>query len=229
MCGRYSISETLSNLRTQFGFTNSINLQPRYNLAPTQDAPVVRLDDGGLWTINLLRWGVEVEGLKTKSVKGVTIINARAETINQKVFFKNAFEQRRCLVVADGYYEWKQDNKNGQPYRIVTHKRKPFAFAGLWGLGSRCAYTGFRSENYVIITMNANADTVCIHPRAPVILGEDEYETWLGPNTLNALDILNAHRNQHTQYYKVSPKVGDVRNDCAELQECYEHPQRLLF
>ena len=132
MCGRYSITSPPEALARLFGPLGPLpNLAPRYNVAPTQDAPVVRLAAAGARRLVMLRWGLVPSWSKGPGA-GPLLINARSDTVQAKPSFRDAFRQRRCLVPADGFYEWKVEGREKQPWRVQRADGAPFAFAGLW-------------------------------------------------------------------------------------------------
>ena len=228
MCGRYSITQTPANLRIEFDFKNSLNFRPRYNVAPFQLAPVVRLDDIGSRSLDMLWWGFEV-GSCDGAITRQPLINARLETVSEKNSFKYAFKKRRCLVLADGFYEWKQQNGIKKPYRISNREEKPFAFAGLWSVGSKYNRGGVKCDSYVILTREASPSISHIHPRMPVILEEKDYQRWLAENSEGVLDRLTSYDDVKLKYYEVSPRVGNLRNDSADLLKPYTTPQLSLL
>ena len=169
MCGRYTLTITPEMLRTLINFAVTPNLEPRFNIAPTQMAPVVRADGDGGRKIDMLRWGLIPSWSKDMSVAS-KLINARGETIAQKPSFRDAYQERRCLIPADGFYEWRKEGDVKQPFRIGFRGGKPFLFAGLWESwtapdGSDNA--GETIETYTIVTTDANAKLSPIHHRMP--------------------------------------------------------------
>jgi putative SOS response-associated peptidase YedK len=215
MCGRYSLTTAPEALRRLFDFDVTPNLEPRYNIAPTQSAPVVRpAADGTGRELAMLRWGLIPSWAKDASI-GNKMINARAETVAEKPSFRSAFRHRRCLVPADGFYEWRREGEIRQPFRIGMKGGAPFAFAGLWE-----SWTGQEDgtaiETFTIITTNANRRLLPIHARMPVILAPEAYDTWLdvGPRTAEpALAILRPFREDPMAFYRVSTHVNSPRND----------------
>lgn len=131
MCGRYTLTSPLEGVRQLFDFIERPNLAPRYNIAPTQDVAAVRLGDDGKRHFVQLRWGLIPSWAKDAAI-GARLINARAESVAEKPSFRRAFAKRRCLLPADGFYEWKTEKGAKQPYRITMADGRPFAFAGLW-------------------------------------------------------------------------------------------------
>ncbi|MBH68173.1 MAG: hypothetical protein CMM58_07460 [Rhodospirillaceae bacterium] len=228
MCGRYSITQTSANLRIEFGFKNALDFRPRYNLAPFQLAPVVRLDDTGSRSLDMLWWGFEAVSCD-EAVARQPLINARLETVSEKVSFKDAFVKRRCLVLADGFYEWKHQNGIKRPYRISNRTEKPFAFAGLWSVGSRYDRGSTICASYVILTTKASPSISHIHPRMPVILEEKDYQIWLALDNEDILDHLTTYEDTKLKHYEVSPRVGNLKNDSADLFKPFTPPQLSLL
>ena len=199
---------TLVNVRA------SLNLEPRYNIAPTQMAPVVRPAAGGR-RMDMLRWGLIPSWSKDKTI-GPKLINARGETVAQKSSFWEAYEQRRCLVPVDGFYEWRRESGVKQPFRIGLKGGAPFAFAGLWESWKVPAdqkNAGEVIESYTIITAEANEKIAPIHHRMPVIVGPGDYELWLTGPTEKAANVIRACPSGDMAFYRVSTRVNNVRND----------------
>lgn len=187
MCGRYSLSAPLEELVETFDVGDVVlaGYRPRYNVAPTQDAPVLVRGASGL-RLGELRWGLIPWWAEDERI-GARMINARSETARTLPAFRDAFRTRRCLVPADGFYEWKPDaspSAKGRPPRtpwwIHRPDRSPFAFAGLW---ERWRPEDGRSpiHSFTILTTSANARLAPLHDRMPVVLGEEALEPWLDP------------------------------------------------
>jgi len=224
MCGRYSLTTPVEGVRQVFGFLERPNLAARYNIAPTQEVPAVRLEPaeaGGATGPHLvmLRWGLIPVWAKDKAI-GSRMINARAETVAEKPSFRAAFAKRRCLIVADGFYEWRKDAGAKQPYRAAMADGRPFAFAGLWEHWTDPS-DGTRVESCTIVTTEANELLKPIHPRMPVIVDPADFEAWLdvtaGPDGARAL--LRPYPAGLMKVYPVSPRVNSVANDDAALIE----------
>ncbi|MCG8360228.1 MAG: SOS response-associated peptidase [Kiloniellales bacterium] len=222
MCGRYSITSPVEALRQLFLFEELPNLQPRYNVAPTQEVPAVRLskpeDDGeeqpaGKRTLVMLRWGLIPFWAKDVKI-GYKTINARAETVADKPAFREAFKKRRCLILADGFYEWRGTKDDKQAFRITLADGGPFAFAGLWE-SWRDKAAERRIESCTIIVTNANDTLSAIHERMPVILSPGDHAAWLDPaaepETLKAL--LRPLPSETVTATPVSAHVNKVAND----------------
>lgn len=176
MCGRYALHAHPDVIVLQFGLPAAPQMKPRFNIAPTQEAPVVRVDAGHKREWVWLRWGLIPSWSKDPSI-GARMINARAETVAEKPSFRNAFRRRRCLVPADGYYEWKVEGGRKQPYFLQFASGEPFAMAGLWEPWR--SPEGALTETYAIVTTEAAGTARQIHDRMPVILAPPDYEGWL--------------------------------------------------
>jgi putative SOS response-associated peptidase YedK len=211
MCGRYSLTTPVEALRRLFRFEQLPNLAPRYNIAPTQLAPVVRASATGREIVNL-RWGLVPAW--AKEIAGPPLINARAESVAEKPSFRNAFAKRRCLVPTDGFYEWEEVRKGvKQPWRIVRRDGEPYAFAGLWE--SWRAPDGTNLESFTILTTAASSELAPLHDRMPVILATNDHGRWLDEaaprDELQAL--LKPFPSNQLRAYPVSTRVNKVAND----------------
>jgi putative SOS response-associated peptidase YedK len=228
MCGRYSLTTAPEAMREVFGFENLPNLAPRYNIAPTQDVAVVRRAANGTRELALLRWGLIPSWAKDTAI-GARMINARAETVAEKPAFKSAFRSRRCLVPADGFYEWRKEAGGKQPFRIGFADGSPFAFAGLWERwtgpedetdeaaedGMDAGKSAETVESVTIITTDANDKLRPIHHRMPVILDAYDYAIWLDPD-LGAEEtsrLLRPHAPESMAFYRVGTRVNNARHD----------------
>lgn len=184
MCSRYSLSTPAETLAEHFRLERIPPLTPRHNIAPSQQVPIVRLPltesrpqmSGREMT--LVRWGLIPAWAKDPAI-GNRMINARAETVAEKPAFREAFARRRCLVPADGYYEWQRVGRGKQPCCIRMRDGRPFAFAGLWEQWTRP--DGKVVETCAILTTEPNETLRPIHDRMPVILDPDNYDLWLDP------------------------------------------------
>jgi putative SOS response-associated peptidase YedK len=191
---------------------------PRYNIAPTQNNPVV-VNRENQRVMMLMRWGLIPSWAKEAEI-GNMMINARIETIAQKPSFKTAFIKRRCLVPADGYYEWRKPAPPGRrtPFRVVLKSKELFAFAGLWDVWKN--EEGEMIPSYTIITTQADDMVGKIHPRMPVILRPENEDQWIKPELqdINALmELLAPYPANLTEMYEVSHLVGNPRNDVEAL------------
>jgi putative SOS response-associated peptidase YedK len=223
MCGRYSLTTPTEGLRALFGFDEMPNLPPRYNIAPTQDVAAVRLDGTEpRRSFTIFRWGLIPSWAKEPSI-GSKMINARAETVTEKPAFRAAFRRRRCLIPADGFYEWEKLPDGGkQPWRTTLEGGVPFAFAGLWEdwLGA----DGSKVETCTIVTTEAAPSIAQIHHRMPVILDPGTYMGWLSGTPKEAQALLRPYRGALTPY-RVSTRVNSVRNDDDALLEPVSAPE----
>jgi putative SOS response-associated peptidase YedK len=216
MCGRYSFTLPPDAIRALFRVMTGLNLQPRYNIAPTQEAPVIGLDEAGARALKMFRWGLIPRWSKTPP-SGAPMINARAETIAEKPAFRDAFHKRRCLVPADGFYEWRKDKSAGdrRPWRILATDRPAFAFAGIWEAWRDPAAAGAIIRSFAIVTTDANARIAEIHDRMPVILRAEDEDSWLAAETPaeRLLAMLAPYPAERTCCYRVDARVNSVRND----------------
>lgn len=216
MCGRYSITTPVEALRGVFKFRNpSLNLQPRWNVAPTQEAPVVRLAKDGARELRMLRWGL-VPFWAKDMFGAARMINARGETVAEKPAFREAFKARRCLVPADGFYEWETlgDSPSKQPLLFRMADGQPFAFAGLWERWQPKG-GGEPVETFTIVNTAANAIMARYHDRVPIVLAPVDYATWLDPSA-DPRPLLKAPPSEWFTATRVSTRVNSVRNDDAE-------------
>lgn len=234
MCGRYLITSTLEAIRRVFDVLESPNLGARYNVAPTQQVPVVRFGEGGRELVQM-RWGLVPSWAKDLSI-GAKMINARAETVAEKPAFRAAFKRRRCLLPADGFYEWQSGpDRAKQPHFIGLQQDGPFAFAGLWEVWKNPE--GPRVESCTIITTTANRRLSAIHHRMPVILSQEDYDTWLTAEAPPAepeakdqiLGLLRPYPDEAMRSYAVSRHVNNVRNDDPGCLEPAGPRQAQLF
>jgi len=225
MCGRYSLTTPMEAVRQLFGFSERPNLAARVNIAPSQEVAAVRLgeEDDGARHLVALRWGLIPSWAKEPGI-GNRMINARAETVAEKPAFRAAFRRRRCLIPADGFYEWKTERGRKQPYRIVLQSGAPFAFAGLWERweGPKGGVVGGRAvESCTIVTTEANERLRALHHRMPVILAPENYDLWLDPATpgVRAQALLGPAPSEWFTCFRVSPKINSPANDDPALIE----------
>ena len=221
MCGRYSFTTPPEAMRRLFKVTGPLpNVPPRYNIAPTQDAPVVRQSkDGGERELVMLRWGL-VPSWSQGPDSGYSMINARAETVATKPAFRSAFRLRRCLVPADGFYEWRKVTGAKQPYRITLKDGEPFALAGLWEHWT--GPDGYVVQSFTIVVTEANELLRPIHDRMPVILHPADYPLWLGEEPESGVGVgslLKPFSAEAMVAYPVSKRVSNPRNDDPECIE----------
>jgi len=216
MCGRFVITSAPEALRRLFGYIDQPNFPPRYNVAPTQPVPVVILENGAR-QFRLMRWGLIPAWVKDP--RGFALlINARAETATDKPAFKNAVRRRRCLIPADGWYEWSQADAHKRPYFIHRHDREPFGFAGLAETWS--GPNGEELDTVTIVTAAAAADMATLHSRVPVTIAPAHFARWLdctGDNAGDALPMLAAPREGEFVWHQVSTRVNRTANDDPQL------------
>jgi putative SOS response-associated peptidase YedK len=216
MCGRYVITSTPDAIRRLFGYPEQPNFPPRYNIAPTQPIPIVRLAEGKR-QFALVRWGLIPSWVKDPKTFSL-LINARADSVIGKPAFRAAMRRRRCLIPADGFYEWKEVDGRKRPYFVRLKSGEAFAFAGLWETWT--GPNGEEIETAAIVTTDANRTLSAIHNRMPVIVPPEAFEMWLDcahvdPTTAAAL--LVPARNDLFEAYETSTAVNRVANDSAAL------------
>jgi putative SOS response-associated peptidase YedK len=215
MCGRYTIIAKAEEIEKRFNVEVPEFYTPRFNAAPTQILPVItNAQPNGL---SFFQWGLVPSWSKDKSI-GAKMINARSETITEKASFKQAFKSRRCLVISDGYYEWKRNSKKSKvPYRIHLESKEIFTYAGLWEEYKTHDDTSLYS--FTIITSQANKATAHIHDRMPVILEPKSESLWLDNNisSTELLQLLQPFPAEKMKYYTVSSLVNSVANDDDRL------------
>lgn len=212
MCGRFVLKTPVEELARLFGFPERPNLPARYNVAPTDPCAVVRPGPA----LAVLRWGL-VPFYARDIREGVRCINARAETVAENRAFARAFRERRCLVPADGFYEWKTEGKKKLPYFVAAADGVPLAFAGIWDRWRPRA--GDPVESFSIITTDANAILAPIHDRMPVILPEASWSAWLDPKTPlpEIMALLKPAPEPRLVIHPVDRRVGNVREDDPAL------------
>ena len=212
MCGRFTLRTPAHRLAEAFGVRELPNLRPRYNIAPSQDVVAIRRAADGRELVSL-RWGLIPFWAKEAAI-GNRMINARAETAAGKPAFRAAFRRRRCLVAADGFYEWqKTDGGPKQPYFIRLADDAPFAIAGLWERWS--APDGEAVESCTLLTTGANDLLRPIHDRMPVILAPAAYDAWLDAEAPSAEALLRPYPAGEMTAYAIGRLVNDPRTDAA--------------
>ncbi|SFG78818.1 Putative SOS response-associated peptidase YedK [Halopelagius inordinatus] len=234
MCGRYSLFTPTDELASRFDAEPAQSFERRYNCAPGQELPVITDDAPG--EFRLQKWGLVPEWADDRSV-GRNLINARAETVRDKPSFREAFERRRCLVVADGFYEWAVRDGEKRPYRVAFEDDRPFAMAGLWERwrpdGTQTGLNQFSAggrpdaepdvlETFTVITTEPNDVVADLHDRMAVVLAPDEESTWLDGDSDEAASLLDTHPGSEMHAYPVSTRVNDPTNDGPDLVEPLE-------
>ncbi len=213
MCGRFTLRTPVEDLASFFGVAEMPELTPRYNIAPTQPVATVLVLTGDR-RFRLMRWGLIPPWAKDPSI-GSRMINARAETIAQKPAFRSAFRHRRCLIMADGFYEWQRRGSLKQPYYIVSRDHSPLGLAGLWERWQP-PEGGEELESCTIITTAANALVRRFHDRMPVILDPADFGLWLDTEATEPqrlLALLKPYDAQKLEAYPVSAEVNSPAND----------------
>ncbi|MDO8185331.1 SOS response-associated peptidase [Conexibacter sp. JD483] len=217
MCGRFTLATTTADeLRQRWPLGESVEIEQRFNVAPGDQVVTIGVREG-VQTGRLLRWGLVPPWARDPSI-GYRMINARAETVAEKPAFRTSFARRRCLIVADGFYEWQRQGRAKQPFHITRADGRPFAFAGLW--------TGWKDpaiededrawlRTCTIVTTEANDKIHGIHPRMPVMLEPDEEQVWLDPERPQdeLLRLLHPLPVEETSFRAVSRAVNNARYD----------------
>jgi len=223
MCGRYCITSAPEAIRALFRYREQPNFPPRYNVAPTQPVPIVRLVEGQR-QFALVRWGLLPAWVKDP--KGFTLlINARGESVNDKPAFRNAMKRRRCLLPADGFYEWKTEGTRKRPFFAHPTAPGPIAFAGLWETWT--GPNGEEMETAAIVTTQANRALASVHHRAPVIVPPNAFDLWLDcakVDATTAAALVAPAPEGSMAVREMSPAVNRVANDSPELLEPYRQP-----
>ena len=218
MCGRYTLRTPVERLAEEFGFEGSpVEISANYNVAPTQSVATV-LEEGGQRRLEVLRWGLIPPWADDPQI-GSRMINARSETAPEKPSFRRAFRERRCLIPADGFYEWQRTNGAKQPFYIHMQDGRPFAFAGLWESWGKGGEGEVRT--CAILTTEANAVVGEVHERMPVIVAPDAYDVWLDPASERdeLVGLLGPYPVDEMEAYPVSRFVNSPSNNdprCVE-------------
>jgi putative SOS response-associated peptidase YedK len=218
MCGRYTITSAPEAIRALFRYQEQPNFPPRYNVAPTQPIPVVRVADGKR-QFALARWGLLPSWVKDPKAFTL-VINARGESVLDKPAFRNAMKYRRCLIPADGFYEWQTTGARKQPYFVRLKSGAPMAFAGLWE--SWTGPNGEELETAAIVTTTANRTLSAIHERMPVIVQPEAFNLWLKcaeVDAQTAAALIMPAPDDGLEAYPVSTEVNRVANDNQNLVE----------
>ncbi|HEY9162260.1 MAG TPA: SOS response-associated peptidase [Desulfomonilia bacterium] len=213
MCGRFVFTDPskIKRLMPDADIDQiRIEFAPNYNIAPSQNIPAI-LNDGSN-KVRLIRWGLVPSWAKDISI-GYRMINARAETLTEKPSFKKLINERRCLIFAEGFYEWKKNGKAKEPYFIHMKDSLAFTFAGLWDIWER---EGNAIVSGTIITTAANSLVADIHERMPVIMPPDSYDLWLGHDRVDVMNFLKPYPAEEMDAYPVSPLVNSPLNNSAD-------------
>lgn len=222
MCGRYVITSSPEAFRRLFGYAEQPNFPPRYNVAPTQAVPIVRLSERKR-QFALVRWGLIPSWVKDPRTFSL-LINARGESVVDKPAFRAAMRRRRCLFLTDGFYEWKEESgqkrPQKRPYVARPKSGGPMAFAGLWETWT--GPNGEEQESAAIVTTQANRTCSAIHHRMPVIIEPAGFDFWLdcaNVDAKTAAAMIAPAREDLLEVYEISPAVNRVANDTAALLE----------
>lgn len=216
MCGRFVITSPPAALRQAFGYAEQPNFPPRHNIAPTQPVPVVILENGGRH-FRLMRWGLVPAWAKDPR-KISLMFNARSETVQDRPAFKNAMKRRRCLIPADGYYEWQSAPGRRRPFFIHRRDGGPVGFAGL--AETWIGPNGEEMDSVAIITAPASPDLAVLHHRVPVTIAADDFERWLDCRAHDAETVLGLLRGPQPgefSWHQVSARVNHAANDDPQL------------
>jgi putative SOS response-associated peptidase YedK len=216
MCGRYSITTAPEAIRRLFGYLEQPNFPPRYNVAPTQPIPVVRLFEDKRQYV-LMRWGLIPAWVKDP--RGFSLlINARGESVLDKPAFRNAMKRRRCLIPADGFFEWKNEGKLRRPFYVRPKQDGPVAFAGLWETWT--GPNGEEMDTAAIVTTRANRLLSPLHDRMPAIVPPEAFESWLNCDRVDAVTaaaLIAPAAENLLEMYEVSSAVNKAANDTPGL------------
>jgi len=216
MCGRYAVTSAPEAIRALFGYTAQPNFPPRYNIAPTQPIAIVRLVEGKR-EFALVRWGLLPSWVKDPKSFSL-LVNARGESLADKPAFKAAMKYRRCLVPADGFYEWKAIGTRRQPHYVRAKSGQPLAFAGLWETWT--GPNGEEMETAAIVTTRANRALAGIHDRMPVIVPPEAFNLWLDCASVDAetaASLVAPAPENLLEAYEVSTAVNRTANDNPDL------------
>jgi putative SOS response-associated peptidase YedK len=216
MCGRFVITSAPEALRRIFGYLEQPNFPPRHNIAPTQPIPVVVVENG-VRHFRLMRWGLIPSWVKDPR-QFTLLINARSETVLGKPAFKNAIRRRRCLVPADGYYEWQAANGRKRPFFIYRRDRQPFGLAGL--AESWMGPNGEELDTVAVVTCPASRELSVLHPRVPVAIASDDFARWLDCSEDSAepvMALMVPPREGTFAWHEVSTRVNHADNDDPQL------------
>jgi len=225
MCGRYTLTASPEAIQQAFDLTSVPPLTARYNIAPTQPVPIITSEQRD--TLTIVQWGLIPSWSKDRSIAS-NLINARAETIDEKASFKNAFKRRRCLIPADGFYEWKSGGKGEKkkPQFLTVGDRDLFAFAGLWETWN--SPDGDQVYTCTIITAEPNDLVKTFHHRMAVILDKDQYDDWLSADTPAPVlkELMRPYPSDRMSVYEVSTLVNNATIDSPEMLEPYQPPEQ---
>lgn len=227
MCGRFTLRSSMADVATAFGITAEAAAE-QYNIAPTQAVAAVRSGEQHQRELCRLKWGL-LPCWSDEASLGNRLINARGETVATKPAYRQAFKSRRCLVLADGFYEWQKNGRRKQPFYIRLKDDRPFGFAGVWERWSKAGQT---IESCAIITTEANELVAPIHNRMPVIIPPEAYDLWLSSQTeeLELLQsLLRPYRASEMVAYPVGSRVNSPKCDEPDCIRPQTTPVPTLF
>jgi putative SOS response-associated peptidase YedK len=231
MCGRFTLRASPRVIAEQFELFESPDFEPRYNIAPSQAVAAVRVQvevEPPRRELVFLRWGLIPSWADDASI-GNRLINARAETASVKPAFRQAFARRRCLIVADGFYEWQKQGRERRPYWIRMRDDRPFAFAGLWEAweGADHSYV----ESCTVLTTEANELMRALHDRMPVIVAPADYGRWLSPasHTSELAALLRPFPSEPLEAIRVGPRVNRPAHEGPDCIAPWEEQRGLEF
>ncbi len=223
MCGRYELHTHPAAIALLFELSHAPSFEPHYNIAPMTDVPVVRVNANGERELARMRWGFVPRWAKDPSI-AARMINARGETLADKPTFRIAFRRHRCLLPADGYYEWQQmaagDGVRKQPLHVGMKDAATFAIGGLFERWM--SPDGEVLDTCTIVTTDANALLAPIHDRMPLIVAPEQYARWLDPQEPDVRDLVVPFAAERMTHYPVSTRVNNTRHDDEKLIECVE-------
>lgn len=214
MCGRFALVTPVTELKKRFAVKlPSGEIKPRYNAAPGQKLPIIEMQNPD--QLSLFKWGLVPHWADDPKI-GYRMINARAETVAEKPSFRSSLKKHRCLVLADGFFEWDKKVSNHQPYYIKLKNGKPFAFAGLCGHWEKDKE---KIDSFTIITTEPNSIVSKIHNRMPVILSLEDEKKWLDPLLTDeeVIKLLRPIADKEVEAYPISTLVNNLKNDIVEI------------
>ncbi len=215
MCGRFAFYSPAEATAALFGVTGATDFTPRYNIAPTQDIAAVRVGEDGDRELALFRWGLIPFWAKDPSI-GNRMINSRAETVAEKPAYRAAYKKRRCVVLADGFYEWRKEASAKTPYLIGLVSGEPFGLAGLWETWTD-KETGEHVQSATLITTSANEFMRDLHHRMPVVLQPERADIWLAGDS--SLIETASEDTPALKAFPVDRRVNNARNEGEDLIE----------
>ncbi len=213
MCGRFTLASKAQTIAEYFGIDLPYDLKPRYNIAPSQDVLVIKQSTEHKPEFCIMRWGLVPAWQKEEEIS-TQWINARSDTINEKPLFKNLFRHKRCLIIADGFYEWQTTSHGKCPYYIYKSNHQPFAIAGIWEHWE--GKDGKSIKSCLLLTTEANLEVKAIHHRMPVILQKSQYPSWLNSKN-NEIEMLKSFMQPYLPpdlvSHEISTYVNSPKND----------------